>query len=65
MMGAIPGAVGMVAKKLAEGATKRQIRKLLDTVQNGGPLPVKGIKGTDKRSIIAAMLANSGQSQPQ
>lgn len=65
MMGAIPGAVGMAAKKLAEGATKKQIRKLLDTVQNGGPLPVRGIKGTDKRSIIAAMLANSVQSQPQ
>ena len=65
MLGAVPGVVGMVAKRTAEGATKRQIRRLLDTVQNGGPLPVKGIKGTDKRAIVAAMLANSMQSQPQ
>lgn len=57
----IAGGVGIAAKEAAEGMTKREIKKLLDIVLNGGTLPQSTASPAAKRALIQQLLSRSGE----
>lgn len=60
------GTAGLAAQYLGEGRTARKIGRLMDTVQNGGPLPSKDSLSADESSALATLFLRvlSGQ-QPE
>ena len=52
-----PSALGLVAKRLSDRSTKKQVQGLAELIRNGGPLPRKSMTETERR-MVAALIAN-------
>jgi hypothetical protein len=62
---AIAGGVGFAAKAAAEGMTRKEIAKLLATIQNGGALPKSVTRDAAKMAVVQQLLSTAAQGQQQ